>query len=128
MTRSELHATHGDASAEIAALARAADTWEAKLDNPDAAGEILEKILASEPGSVAALTRLSRIYERAGDWDRCKATLEQALALSPSGRDAADLFFRLGEVARIGDSDAETAIQDFQQALRHDPAHAQAIE
>jgi tetratricopeptide (TPR) repeat protein len=124
----DVHATLGDSRAEIAALARAADVWEARLDNPDAAGEILEKILAREPGSVAALTRLSKIYERAGDWDRCKATLEQALALSPTGRDAADLFFRLGEVARLGDSDPDTAIQHFQQALKHDPAHAAAID
>jgi tetratricopeptide (TPR) repeat protein len=124
----EVHASRGDAKAELAALARAADVWESKLDNPDAAGEILEKILAREPGSVAALTRLSKIYERAGDWDRCKATLEQALALAPTGRDAADLFFRLGEVARLGDSDADTAIQHFQQALRHDPAHPGAID
>ena len=124
----EQHVARGDAKAEIAVLARAADVWESKLDNPDAAGEILEKILAREPGSVAALTRLSKIYERAGDWDRCKATLEQALALSPTGRDAADLFFRLGEVARINAADTDTAIQDFQQALKHDPAHAGALD
>jgi golgin subfamily B member 1 len=124
----DVHATLGDGKAELEALARAADVWEAKLDNPDAAGEILEKILAREPGSVGALTRLSKIYERANDWDKCKATLEQALKLAPTGRDAADLFFRLGEVARLGDSDADTAIQDFQQALKHDPRHAAAID
>ncbi|HEX4420604.1 MAG TPA: tetratricopeptide repeat protein [Kofleriaceae bacterium] len=124
----DVHATLGDARSEIAALARAADVWESRLDNPDAAGEILEKILVREPGSVAALTRLSKIYERAGDWDKCKATLQQALRLAPTGRDAADLFFRLGEVARIGDSDPDTAIQDFQQALKHDPAHPAAID
>ncbi len=123
----ELRAAQADSPGEIAALARAADVWEAKLDNPDAAGEILEKILAREPGSVAALTRLSKIYERAGDWDKCKATLEQALKLGPTGRDAADLFFRIGEVARLGDHDDDTAVQHFQQALRHDPAHAEAI-
>jgi tetratricopeptide (TPR) repeat protein len=123
----EVYAVKDDAKAEIGALARAADVWEAKLDNPDAAGEILEKILQREPGSVAALTRLSKIYERSGDWDKCKATLNEALKLSPTGRDAADLFFRLGEVARVGDSDLDTAIQHFQQALRHDPAHPGAI-
>ncbi len=123
----ELHATLGDPAAEIQALARAADVWEAKLDNPDAAGEILEKILKREPGSVAALTRLSKIYERNGDWDKCKQTLEQALRLGPQGRDAADLFFRLGEVARVGDRDDDTAIQHFQQVLRHDASHAGAI-
>ena len=125
--RAELYGTLGDGNAELATLARAADVWEAKLDNPDAAGEVLEKILKRDPSSVAALTRLSKIYERAGDWDKCKATLEQALKLAPKGRDAADLFFRLGEVARVGDSDEDTAIQHFQQALRHDAAHAPSI-
>jgi len=126
----ELHAAAGDAKAELAALARAADVWESKLDNPDAAGEILEKILAREPDSVAALTRLSKIYERAGDWDKCKATLERALKIissQPPGPDAADLFFRLGEVARVGDADDETAVLHFQQALKNDPKHAAAI-
>ena len=125
--RAELMAALGDGPGEIAALARAADVWEAQLDNPDAAGEILEKILRREPGSVAALTRLSKIYERSGDWDKCKATLEQALKLSPTGRDAADLFFRLGEVARVGDSDTDTALLHYQQALKHEAAHAAAL-
>ncbi|HEX4450171.1 MAG TPA: tetratricopeptide repeat protein [Kofleriaceae bacterium] len=125
--RAELYASLGDGAQELATLARAADVWESKLDNPDAAGEVLEKILAREPGSVAALTRLSKIYERSGDWDKCKATLEQALQLQPQGRDAADLFYRLGEVARVGDSDEETAIQHFQQALRYDATHGPSI-
>ncbi|HLL20624.1 MAG TPA: tetratricopeptide repeat protein, partial [Kofleriaceae bacterium] len=123
----DLHAATGDTTAEIAALARAADVWESKLDNPEAAGEILEKILRRQPDSVAALTRLSKIYERAGDWDKCKATLVQALELNPQGRDAADLFFRLGEVARVGDSDVDTAIYHLQQALKHDPSHTGAV-
>ena len=47
----------------------------------------LEKILAREPGSVAALTRLSRIYERAGDWARCKGALEQANTVPTMAKD-----------------------------------------
>ena len=128
--RAEQLAIAGDLAGELAMFAYAADVWEDKLDNPDAAGEILEKILAREPDSVGALTRLSKIYERAGDWDRCKQTLEQALrALGdrPEGRDAADLFFRLGEVARVGDGDVETAILHFQQALRHEASHPGAV-
>ncbi|MGE3548256.1 MAG: tetratricopeptide repeat protein, partial [Kofleriaceae bacterium] len=122
-------AARGDTAGEIAALARAADVWEGQLDNPDAAGEILEKILERAPGSVAALTRLSKIYERAGDWEKCKGVLEQAIKVSPAptGRDAADLFFRLGEVARVGDADVDTAMLHFQQALRHEPSHPGAI-
>ncbi|MCX5745560.1 MAG: tetratricopeptide repeat protein, partial [Proteobacteria bacterium] len=125
--RAELAAAQNDGVAELAILARAADIWEGKLDNPDAAGEILEKILARDPSSVAALTRLSKILERAGDWEKCKSTLEQALKLSPSGRDAADLFFRLAEVARVGDADPATAMQHLTHALQHDPTHAASI-
>ncbi len=130
--RAELYAAQGDTSAELAVLARAADVWEGQLDNADAAGEILEKILQREPSSVAALTRLSKIYERAGNWDDCKRTLEQALRVVSSsshgpGRDGADLFFRLGEVARTGDGDVDTAVLHYQQALRHDAAHLPAI-
>jgi golgin subfamily B member 1 len=125
--RAELHVALGDVKAELQTLARAADVWESKLDNPDAAGEILEKILEREPGSVAALTRLSKIYERAGDWEKCKQTLGKALEVNPQGRDAADLFFRLGEVARVGDNDDDTAIQHFQHTLRFDAQHAGAI-
>ena len=126
----ELEGTLGNGSAELAVLARAADIWEGKLDSPDAAGEILEKILAREPGSIAALTRLSKIYERSGDWAKCKATLEQALKISggnASARDAADLFFRLGEVARVGDGELDTAVLHYQQALVHVGDHAGAI-
>ena len=125
--RAELYAAQGDNAGEIATLARAADVWEGQLDNPDAAGEILEKILARDPTSVAALTRLSKIYERSGDWDKCKDVLQRALDLAPRGRDAADLFFRLGEVARVGDSDVDTAIQHYRAALTHDATHSASI-
>ena len=125
--RAELHGTLGDSDAEIQALARAADIWEGPLDNPDAAGEILEKILRREPGSVAALTRLAKIYERAADWDKCGEVLQRALALGPRGKDAADLFFRLGEVADKAQGDRDTALAHFRQALVHDPAHTAAI-
>ncbi|MBK7539510.1 MAG: tetratricopeptide repeat protein [Myxococcales bacterium] len=80
-----------------------------------------------DPASVPALTRLSRLYERSGDWEQSKSALERALELGPEGHDAADLFFRLAEVARVGDSDPETAVQHLQQALRHDPDHREAL-
>jgi tetratricopeptide (TPR) repeat protein len=125
--RAELHGTLGHSELELAALARAADTWEGPLDNPDAAGELLEKILRREPGSVAALTRLARIYERANDWDRASKVLGQALALGPKGKDAADLFYRLGEVAHHASGDLDTAQAHWRQALTHDGGHAPSI-
>ena len=125
--RAEQEAEAGNVAAELRLLARLADLWEGKLDNPERAGELIERILQRDPASVPALTRLSRLYERSGDWEQSKSALERALELGPEGHDAADLFFRLAEVARVGDSDPETAVQHLQQALRHDPDHREAL-
>ncbi len=121
--RAEVEGTLGRADDEIRTLARAADIWEGPLDDPDAAGELLEKILRREPGSVSALTRLAKIYERSADWDKCGEVLQQALALGPRGRDAADLFFRLGEVAHKASGDLDTAQAHWRAALGHDASH-----
>jgi tetratricopeptide (TPR) repeat protein len=121
--RAESARRRGDGAGELHYLARSADIWEGSLDNPDAAAELLEAILAREPRSVAALTRLARIYENASDWDRCSDVLERALALGPSGRDAADLYYRLGAVVRARTGDQEQAAQYWAQALHFDPGH-----
>ena len=124
--RADVYGTLGDDDAELRTLARAADIWEGPLDNPDEAGEILEKILRREPSSVAALTRLARIHERTGDRAKATEVLQRALALGPTGQDAADLFFRLGEIAS-GEGDLDTARAHYRQALQHDGGHAGAV-
>jgi tetratricopeptide (TPR) repeat protein len=118
----------GDVAGELQSLAQSADIWEGPIDNPDEAAAILEKILERDPNSVAAMTRLAKIYEAASDWERCEATLEKALALGPQGRDAADLYVRLGEVARNKDSDEAKAQQYFGQALHADGYHLAALQ
>jgi tetratricopeptide (TPR) repeat protein len=130
--RAGVEADRGNADEEVRALAKAADVWEGPLGDPEAAGEVLEKILARRPDFVPALTRLARIYEGAGEWDRSREVLEKALALGPRGSDAADLHVRLGEGARHraeeeGRDDGGGSLEHFLEALRHDPAHQEAI-
>ena len=117
----------GDNQREIEYLARAADVWEGPLENPDAAGEILEKILSREPNYVPAFNRLARIYESHGEWEKCSEILQRALALGPTGRDAADLYYRLGEVARHQGDDAEKVAEFFGNALHYEATHPQAV-
>jgi tetratricopeptide (TPR) repeat protein len=124
---SDVIGTLGDTRREIDMLARVADIWQGPLENPDAAGEILEEILRREPGYVPALSRLAQIYEGAGRWDRCEEILSRALALGPTGRDAADLTFRLGSVAQKEKGDLDAAMRHFGQALHHDPTHPAAV-
>tara|TARA_R110002073_G_scaffold24260_9_gene82156 strand:- start:70410 stop:81644 length:11235 start_codon:yes stop_codon:yes gene_type:complete len=126
--RAEICAVQGDDAGELRLLAQAAELWEGQLDNPDEAAEMLEKILVRDPNSVAALTRLAKIYESASDWERCSEILERALALGPQGRDAADLYVRLGEVAKNKDGDEAKAQEHFGQALHFDGYHPVALE
>ena len=130
--RAQVEADRGNTDEEVRALAKAADVWEGPLGDPDAAGEQLVKILALRPEFVPALTRLARIYEASGEWDRSSEVLEKALALGPRGTDAADLHVRLGESARHraeaeGSGDEGPAMEHFTEALRHDPNHREAI-
>ena len=126
--RAEMCAVLDDVPNELRWLAQAAEIWESKLENPDEAAEILEKILVRDPNSVAALTRLAKIYESASDWERCSEILEKALALGPQGTDAADLYVRMGEVARNKDGDEAKAQEYFGQALHFDGYHPVALE
>ncbi|MBT8494839.1 MAG: tetratricopeptide repeat protein, partial [Deltaproteobacteria bacterium] len=108
-------------------LARVADVWEGPLENPDAAAEVLEKILERDENYVPALTRLAKIYEANSDWDRCEEILQKALGLGPTGSQAADLHFRLAEVARAKDGDDEAARGHYHQALSDEPTHLPSI-
>src|SRR5207248_1488746 len=122
----ELHATLGDGHAEIQALARAADVWEAKLDSPDAAGEILENMLQRRVASVqvpaervALLVEIAELERKAGRNDAALAALARAASDSPTDvrvlGPLADLYFaagRLDEAAPIYDKlagEAKTA-------------------
>jgi golgin subfamily B member 1 len=126
--RAKVHADAGDTAGEIAYLARAADVWEEKLGNADAAAEILERLLERDPTFVAALTRLARIYEAAGDWEKCGQALQRALAMNPKGRDAADLYYRLGRVTEAQTGDPGQAVEHYQKALSYDGGHPQVLE
>ena len=81
-----------------------------------------------DPNSVFALTRLAKIYESSGDWMMCSDVLAQALALGPTGSDAAELFTQLGTVAIRGTGDLDTARAHYLEALRHDPNSTSALQ
>ena len=77
---------------------------------------------------MAALTRLARIYEAAGDWEKCGQALQRALAMNPKGRDAADLYYRLGRVTEAQTGDPGQAVEHYQRALSFDGAHPEVLE
>ncbi|HTE55295.1 MAG TPA: tetratricopeptide repeat protein [Kofleriaceae bacterium] len=130
--RAEVEERRGAVDEEVRALVKAADVWESKLENPEAAGEVLEIILQRRPDTVPALTRLARIYAGAGEWERSSEVLGKALALGPRGADAAELHVRLGDAARRkaeadGTDADEAAMTHYLEALRQEPGHPEAV-
>ena len=117
----------GDADGEIALLLRAAEIWESKVQAPEQAKKLLERVLDRDPNHVRALISLARIYEAQHDWARCKSTLERAVRLARSGPEMAELYYRLGrmEGERMGDAAAEPY---YERALEVDPTNVEVAE
>ena len=84
MRHAEAAAKTGDPDEEVALLLRAAEIWESKVQAPEQAKKLLERVLERDPNHVRALISLARIYESQHDWVRCKATLERAVRLAHS--------------------------------------------
>jgi len=117
----------GEADEEIALLLRAAEIWEGKVQAPEQAKKLLERVLDRDPNHVRALISLARIYESQHDWARCKATLERAVRLAKSGPEMAELYYRLGrmEGERMGEAAAEPY---YERALEVDPTNIEVAE
>lgn len=125
---------HADAShklnkldEEISLLLRAAEIWEGKVQAPEQAKKLLERVLELDPNHVRALMSLARIYESQHDWARCKATLEKAVRLAKTSVEMAELYYRLGrmEAERQGDAAAEPY---YERALQADPTNVEVAE
>jgi tetratricopeptide (TPR) repeat protein len=124
----EVLAGRGDSAGEVEQLVTAARIWNDRIENPEAAGEVLEEILERDEENVTALAGLARIYESTEKWDKCREVLGRAALLNPGPKEAAELEFRLGRVGVAQGDDPEVAEQHYRAALEHDPGHREAIE
>jgi tetratricopeptide (TPR) repeat protein len=117
----------GEKDEEIALLLRAAEIWEVKVQAPEQAKKLLERVLERDPNHVRALISLARIYESQHDWARCKATLERAVKLARGSGEMAELYYRLGrmEGERLGEAAAEPY---YERALQADPTNVEVAE
>jgi tetratricopeptide (TPR) repeat protein len=124
----EILSSQGDTAGEVEMLAQVARVWNERLDNPDAAGEVLEEILERDPTNVVALAGLARIYEKTEQWDKCRDVLERAAAQGPEPKEAAELEFRMGRVEVNQSGDPEAAVVHYREALALDPTHQEAMD
>ena len=123
----EVYTQRGLADRGVEYWLKTADVWEEGLESPEEAREVLEQVLETSPSQVSALTRLAKIYEMEEDWARCGEILQRALAIGPVGAEAADLYYRLGEVERQQTGDIDQVLSYFRQALRFQDTHPAAV-
>ena len=138
--KAQLRARAGDTAGEVALLVRAAEIWERRLESPESATDILERILERDPKNVRALLSLANIYEGARDLEKSKATLERAnleivLPQREALRDRARPFTRhrtpedlLVIVRHVREHRRRHAALAIREARRQRPSCALAIE
>ncbi len=109
-------------------LYRAAALFERTASDLDAAERTYQKLLAIDPADEIASARLERIYRRLGQHDRLVETLLARAEQSPSARERAATFARVGNLLAVELDDAEQALVAFTQALTADPGESDYAE
>lgn len=103
------------------------DIWLKHLDSPDSARELIGEILAEEPLFVPALLALADIEEREDHKDEALEILNKASGAVGSGKEAADIEFRMARL--LGDKGAsdEEVEARLLAAIERDPQHVEAL-
>jgi tetratricopeptide (TPR) repeat protein len=122
-------AANGDIAedARTALLLKAADWYTLKLSRPDMARELLNAVLAKEPGNDAALAGLADLYRRSQQWLELGQVLARRadIAAPPVAR---DLRAEAAEVLANRLSNAGAAEELYAAILAEDPGHGKAAD
>jgi tetratricopeptide (TPR) repeat protein len=111
---------------ELRLLTRIGLTWDQRLEDPDRATAIYERVLETDPEHTGALAALARLYESAAEWERCAEILNRAAAVGRGGPDDAEVHFRLARLHQAQMDDAEKAVEELRIAVSIDPSHVEA--
>jgi tetratricopeptide (TPR) repeat protein len=115
-----------DSEAELGLLTRIGLIWDQRLEDPDRATEIYERVLETDPEHTGALAALARLYEAAADWERCAEVLNKAAQAGRGGPDDAEVHFRLARLHQVQMEDDEKAAEELRIAVSIDPSHVEA--
>lgn len=108
---------------ELVAVAR---ILQAELNDPDGAIEALEQARAIEPGRVPVLQALRRGYETLGRWASAVEVTGVLAGLASVPGDRAALHLAQARIALQHLKDEQGAQGWLEQAIQHDPSHAEA--
>jgi len=113
-----------DASARGELLTRQADILEHRLDDPDAAVEVLEELIMDAP-SAAAYESLERLYSQAGRWEDLGAAYEAQLERQIGS--PVELRYKLARGCHDHLDDVPRALEHLRDAVTDDLSHQSSI-
>jgi tetratricopeptide (TPR) repeat protein len=112
----------------IAWLFRLGALLEDRLDDPEAAIAVYERILGLEPANLGALHAVARAAERAGRFDRLAAALTAEADRTPDRARAHALRHRAAEILADSLGDAPSGVRLLEGILKEDGKHRASLE
>ena len=114
--------SRGDIAGELALLVRLGEVYEARLNDPAAAQESYEQVLAREPDHRGALESTARLSERRETWEAAAKALERLVGLAT---DASGVPYALRlAAARAKLNDAQGVEDALKRALTFEPENS----
>jgi tetratricopeptide (TPR) repeat protein len=102
--------------------------YEERLRQPDTAEQHYVEALALDSGYVPAMTSLTAIYQRRGDWLKAAQMMVRAEAQTANQLEKARLLFEAGRIYREKLDSELNAAELFARVLELDPEHVEAGE
>lgn len=111
----------------LQALAQAAELYVHTLEQPDAAIDILQKLLQIQPDHERGFVLLSEVYENLWMWEDLAALLEQYVQHIRNPQDIARYLVQLGEIYLGRLESYEQALTAYRKALRQTPKNIEVL-
>jgi tetratricopeptide (TPR) repeat protein len=116
-----------DRKEQVALMVAIGEVWWKEMSRVDRAEQIFNQALQLEPESRQAVSALGRLYERSGNWNLALDMLRREARLSGAGRDAVELYVRLGAINGDMLLDQAAAKEAYEKALALDPGCLPAV-
>ncbi|MDP6943941.1 MAG: hypothetical protein QF464_07315, partial [Myxococcota bacterium] len=118
---------------EVAArwLVAAADIAETRLERPDDAAAIYERLLDVAPDDATGYEALDRLYRASSAWDDLALVLERRRGVQLAAgdeREAVDTLYKLGQLARNRLGDEERAVAAYAECVTLEPTFTAGLE
>ncbi len=119
----KVQALEENPDAGIDAQMQVAETYETRIDDPDAAINAYQKVLAEDPQHLPALRGLERLYAKTERWQPLVEVLEAEYEVVETERDRINILTRLAEMWEVQFIKPDKAADRLEQVLEIDPTH-----